>query len=54
LNHNLSFKKDLSEDDNFTVPSEQKVKYDLMQQLSVLSINIDIKILLNSPVIDKK
>ncbi|RIA92383.1 hypothetical protein C1645_820816 [Glomus cerebriforme] len=47
-------KRDSSEDDDFTVPSKQVVKYDLMQQLSIPSTSIDIEILFTLPVIDKK
>ncbi|CAB4398673.1 unnamed protein product [Rhizophagus irregularis] len=54
LDCDLSSRKDLPEDDDFTVPSEQVVERDLMQQLSVPSTSIDTEILLTPPVIDKK
>jgi hypothetical protein len=54
LNCNLFFRNDLSEDGNFTVPSEQVVKHDLMQQLSAPSTSINTEILLILPAIDKK
>ncbi|CAB4405547.1 unnamed protein product [Rhizophagus irregularis] len=54
LNCDLFFRKDLPEDDNFTVLSEQAVECDLMQQLSVPSTSIDTEISLIPPVINKK
>ncbi len=54
LDCDLSSRKDLPEDDDFTVPSEQAVERDLMQQLSVLSTSIDTEISFTPPVIDKK
>jgi len=54
LDCDLSSRKDLPEDDGFTVPSEQVVERDLMQQLSVPSTSIDTEISLTPPVIDKK
>ncbi|CAG8699428.1 16836_t:CDS:1, partial [Funneliformis mosseae] len=55
LDRNLSSRKDSSGDDDFTVPSEQEVERDLMQELSVPSTSIiDTEISLNPPVIDKK
>ena len=54
LDCDLSSRKDLPEDDDFTVPSEQVVERDLMQQLSVPSTSIDTEISLTPPVIDKK
>jgi len=54
LDCDLSSRKDLPEDDDFTVPSEQEVERDLMQQLSVPSTSIDTEISLTPPVIDKK
>ncbi|RIA79595.1 hypothetical protein C1645_840321 [Glomus cerebriforme] len=53
LDCNLS-KNDSSGDDDFTVPSEQVVERDLMQQLSLPSTSIDTEIPLTPPVIDKK
>ncbi|CAG8782631.1 1050_t:CDS:2, partial [Rhizophagus irregularis] len=53
LDCNLS-KNDSSGDDDFTVPSEQALERDLMQQLSLPSTSIDTEILLTPPVIDKK
>jgi hypothetical protein len=52
LDCNLS-KNDSSGDDDFTVPSEQAVERDLMQQLSLPSTSIDTEILLTPPVINK-
>ncbi|CAB4398367.1 unnamed protein product [Rhizophagus irregularis] len=54
LDCDLSSRKDLPEDDDFTVLSEQAVERDLMQQLSVPSTSIDTEISLTPPVIDKK
>jgi hypothetical protein len=53
LDRNISSRKDSSGDDDSTVPSEQEVERDLMQQLSVPSISIDTEIPLTPPVIDK-
>jgi hypothetical protein len=54
LDRNVSSRKDSSRDDDSTVPSEQEVERDLMQQLSVPSISMDTEIPLTPPVIDKK
>jgi hypothetical protein len=44
LDRNVSSRKDSSGDDDSTVPSEQEVERDLMQQLSVPPISIDTEI----------
>ena len=50
----LSSRKDLPEDNDFTVPFGQVVERDLIQQLSVPSTSINTEISLIPPVIDKK